>query len=130
MHVIDSPQMVTSPSTSYPNLTALPRIAAEQILALDCTLLSAHAGVIPLEGVNHHTFNALTAEMLAKLAPTVVIMPLFTTEHDALAMVEALEALSFTGRIVVMAPALPNPKLVERELRAAGPGVRLTLVTP
>lgn len=122
--------MVASPGKTYPKLVALPTAAAEQVLALDCARLLAPAGPIPLEGVTHRRFADLTAALLAEVTPAVVIMPLFAPEHDALSMIEALEALAFTGRIMVVAPALPRPKLVERELRAAGPGERLTLVTP
>jgi hypothetical protein len=39
-----------------------------------------------------------------------------------------LQALGFGGAITVLSPRLPRPLLVEAELRALGPGHRLTLL--
>ena len=126
--------MVATSDKPYPKLVALPNDAAERVLALDCARLLAPAGPIPLTGalsnIAHHRFTDLTAALLTQIDATVIVMPLFSADHDALSMIEALQALGFTGRILVIAPALPRPALVERELRAAGPGTRLTLVTP
>ncbi|NBZ86001.1 hypothetical protein GV832_00260 [Rhodobacteraceae bacterium CYK-10] len=72
----------------------------------------------------------LSAALLAELRPDRIVLPLFTGSCDAMTVVEQLEALRYAGKIVVIAPPLPKPTLVERELRGAGPGDRLTLVTP
>ena len=45
-------------------------------------------------------------------------------------MVEALMHLGYAGAISVIAPRLPDRAMVERELRALGPGLRLRLVSP
>ena len=122
--------MVANRSTSYPRLVDLPTGDAERVLALDCARLMVPDGPIPLQGVAHRRFVELSAALLAEVAPSVVVMPLFSADQDAMAVIEALEGMGFKGRILVIAPALPRPALVERELRAAGPGERLTLVTP
>ncbi len=127
---IDSVLMVPPRSNPYPRLADLPQAAEEGFLALECTGLLAPDGPIALNGVVHCRFDALTAALLHQIAPSTIVMPLFAADHDALTMVEALEALHFTGRILVIAPHLPRPQLVERELRAAGPGPRLLLVSP
>ncbi len=114
----------------YPRLVDLPQAAEERFLALECALLLAPGGPIDLPGVVHARFATLTAALLLEVAPSTVVLPLFASEHDALSMVERLEELGFAGRILVIAPRLPRPQLVERELRAAGPGQRLLLVSP
>lgn len=121
--------MASIHGSSYPRLADLPQ-GGERVLALEAADLIAPNGPIPLEGVAHRRFAELRPALLAELAPTVVVMPLFSAGQDALSMIEALEAAGFAGRILVIAPTLPRPRLVERELRAAGPGDRLTLMTP
>ena len=117
-------------STTYPRLDDLPTGDADRVLALDCTGLLAPEGPIALNGVINRRFADLGAALLDELKPTVVVMPLFYLDQDAMTVVEALQAMGFSGRILVIAPQLPRPALVERELRAAGPGERLTLVSP
>lgn len=117
-------------ATSYPRLAALTQGAAERILALDCARVLAPRGPIPLPGAVHHLFAHLDADLLADLMPSVVVTRLFAGYYDAVSVIERLAELDYTGRIFVIAPALPRPHLVEHELRAAGPGARLMLVTP
>jgi hypothetical protein len=122
--------MVAHPPNACPRLSDLPQGADDRCVALDCAGLFAPDGPIPLNGVQHVPFAGLTAARLRELAPTIVILPLFSATHDAIAVVETLQAFGFSGRIMVIAPNLPRPQLVERELRAAGPGTRLMLVSP
>lgn len=102
----------------------------EVTLALDCALLLGEAGPFPIAGAIHLGFADLTAETMATHKPTLIIMPLFGTNHDATCAIELLESLTYQGRIVVLAPDLPKPRLVERELQSLGPGPRLTLICP
>lgn len=107
-------------------------------------------------------FAALDAATLARLQPDLVVFALFGPPlfgpplygpalfgpalfgpaqtnaaeqgppQDAIAVIERLLALGYAGRMVVICPTLPAPKLVEAELRSAGtgggPGPRLTLL--
>lgn len=122
--------MVISHPLRSLRLVDLPSPADDRILALDCAHLIAPAGPIELDNVTHQAFANLSRDLLERLAPTTILMPLFAGAQDALSMVETLEALGYGGRLIVIAPALPRPALVQRELRAAGPGERLFLVTP
>jgi hypothetical protein len=114
------------------NATAILPIAigGEQVIALDCELLlgqdSPHSGAT----VTHLRFADLTADLLASTRASLIILPLFAPSYDAMTAVETLEDLGYAGKLTVLAPALPKPRLVERELRAIGPGPRLTLVSP
>jgi hypothetical protein len=81
------------------------------------------------DGTVHLGTSDLTTRTLADCNPTVIILPLWHTEVDAIHMIQTLEDLAYQGEILVLAPSLPRPALVEQELRAEGPGKRLRLVT-
>ncbi|MEO8245225.1 MAG: hypothetical protein ABI832_23370 [bacterium] len=99
-------------------------------LALDCDQVLGHSGPLPRQNIYHLRFSDLAAPLLAKLGPDLVILPLFASYYDANVAVEALQQLGYSGRITVLAPKLPRPRLVERELQVLGPGKRLTLISP
>ncbi|MGV8986229.1 MAG: hypothetical protein ACOH2H_08100 [Cypionkella sp.] len=115
---------------SHPKLVDVSYAPTDRFLALDCAAMFAPDGPIPQRNVTHRKFDDLTPAEFAELAPTTVVMLLFSGAQDALLMVEALESLGFRGNIFVIAPPLPRPAVVERELRLAGPGDRLMLVSP
>lgn len=104
--------------------------AGQVVVALDCTLLLGDQGPFQVKGLIHRSFADLGAEFLARLQPSLLVLPLFTSGYDAVIAVEALEVLGYRGRIAVLAPHLPKPHLVERELQVLGPGARLVLITP
>lgn len=122
--------MPTPPTVLYPRLAELPAAREERVLALDCQGLIAPKGPIPLPGAVQRASAELSAALIAELQPERIVLPLFAGPCDAMTVIEELEALGYRGKIVVIAPRLPKPALVERELRAAGPGERLFLVTP
>ena len=113
-------------------LTALSSMleAGQPVVALDCAVLLGEQGPFGVKGVLHHSFAELDAAFLARIQPSLLVLPLFAASYDAAVAVETLEALGYQGRIAVMAPDLPKPRLVERELQVLGPGARLVLVTP
>lgn len=98
------------------------------ILALNCDVLLGTPETVPNVGLTHSLYAELDADLLARTAPDLVIIPLFTADHDANAMIERLVALGYGGKVAVLAPPLPNPPLVEREL--GGLGLQVTLVCP
>jgi hypothetical protein len=101
---------------------------AETVMALSCDLFLGPQGPMPMTGVTHLTLDGVDADLLRHLRPTLVITPLFTADHDATATIERLVALGYTGRVTILAPKLPNPRLVEREL--ASLGLAVTLISP
>ena len=115
----------------YPKSSPQPAdLPKDCVLALDCRALVDGAGPLPVSGAVHRRFADLGAGLLADLKPVQVILPLFGSGYDAMAAIEELERLQFTGQITVIAPKLPRPRLVERELRSLGPGTRLSLISP
>ena len=100
------------------------------VLAMDCAELFGPDGPLESTGLIHVSFTMLTADFLASVQPAWVIVPLFATTHDATTAIAQLAAIGYGGRIAVLAPPLPKPRLVEQELRALGPGARLVLISP
>lgn len=103
---------------------------SEGAIACDCDMFFGPAGPLHMPGITHMRFEDLTAQVLTARQPGLIVLPLFSAGYDATAAVEQLEALGYRGRITVLAPPLPRPALVERELRALGPGARLVLISP
>ncbi len=72
----------------------------------------------------------LTAEMLTHVA--LVICTLFPMPqdqyNDAVSVVDTLVELGFRGDVVVLAPPLLRPKMVESELRSISIGMTLRLL--
>lgn len=66
--------------------------------------------------------------LLATMAPDRVICPLFAENYDALVVAQLLTKLGFGGTLVVVAPDLPNPRMVEREIRNQAGGIKVQVV--
>jgi hypothetical protein len=71
---------------------------------------------------------ALDAGLLARLRPEWIVFPLIEGRYDAPQVIETLAALGYAGRACVIAPPLPNRRMVEVELRAICPALNLLLV--
>ncbi len=99
--------------------------AGTVVVALDCEALLG-----TVAGLSHARFDGVDAGFLASVNPGLIIVPLFAANYDAAMAVDLLEDLGYLGRIAVLAPILPRPRLVERELRSLGPGERLVLISP
>ena len=115
-----------SPKAALHRLTVRP---GDGILAIDCEDL-LRAIDFDADKIAHHAAWDLSAELITRLRPAVVMLPLFLPQSDAMTLIEALEAMGYHGQIIVLGPKLPKPDLVEQELRGLGPGSRLRLVTP
>lgn len=105
-------------------------VERKQILALDCAILLDSAKPGPHSGAIIARFADLGIDMLQSVRPDLIVLPLFAPVQDAVTMIETLIAIGYRGDITVLAPALPRPSLVERELRALGPGNKLRLLVP
>jgi len=98
---------------------------AERLLAITLTGV-ALSGLMELVST---PLSGLTAALLTEMRPDRIVTPLFSGGVDATLVVERLEALNYRGAITVIGPPLPRPALVQAELRALGPGLRLTLIS-
>lgn len=77
----------------------------------------------------HCQSQNLTPLFLSETGPDCLIFALFGPALDAYQMIALVMQLNYRGALLVIAPALGKPAMVERELRALGPGARLTLVS-
>lgn len=97
----------------------LPHVALEDIGRL-IGLASDRVHACPLAG--------LTPARLAQVAPHVVLSPLAWAEADAWEAARRLHEIGYRGRYLALAGALPDTRLVEREIAAAAPGIDFRLV--
>lgn len=72
--------------------------------------------------------DKIDAVLLATMAPDKVICPLFSDNYDALVVAQLLTKLGFGGTLMVVAPDLPNPRMVEREIRNQAGGLKVAVV--
>ena len=76
------------------------------------------------------SYADLSARVLSQILPDLVVMPLFGAGFDAIEALAQLDRFGFRGDVVVRTPYLPNNRIVERELCALVPNLRVRLVGP
>lgn len=69
----------------------------------------------------HTRFTHLNAALLARVTPDVILSPLMGSGFDILDLCDCLAVLGFRGRLVALAPRLPNLRIVATEVRAHAP---------
>ncbi len=74
-------------------------------------------------------FAQLCPEELARIAPDLVVFPLFNATLDAIVVLTRLNELGYTGRCLVLTPRLPKPHLIEAELRGYKGAMEVQLLT-
>ncbi|MES2434700.1 MAG: hypothetical protein V4586_12860 [Pseudomonadota bacterium] len=74
-------------------------------------------------------FAQLCPAELARIAPDLVVFPLFSATLDAIVVLTRLNELGYAGRCLVLAPRLPKPHLIEAELRASQGAMQVQLLT-
>lgn len=72
--------------------------------------------------------EAVTGTVLERLRPPAVAMALFCPANDAARLLSRLERVSYRGRVALLSPPLPRPRMVERELRGQFPKLRIWVV--
>lgn len=73
-------------------------------------------------------FPTITAGVFDRIAPLAVGLALFCPRLDATVVLDRLLRIGFRGRILVLAPPLPDPGLVQRDLAALYPALRLRVL--
>ena len=74
------------------------------------------------------TFGDVGPDLIANTAPDIIVSPLFNGAFDAAELAERLDELGYEGRYVVLAPPLPHPEVIERDVLSAGPGVQVEVL--
>lgn len=88
-------------------------------------LIGAVAGP---EGAPRAAFLRLDATLLARVNPQRVICALFAGDSDAMMVAERLAELGWRGVLTVLAPGLPNRRMVQQELQAIAPWITVEVV--
>lgn len=70
----------------------------------------------------------ITKDRMADLQNTRMGCELFAGQDDAFAIISALSEAQFTGHLTVIAPPLPDPAMVERELQEMAGRLSVTLI--
>jgi len=73
-------------------------------------------------------FDELDRDMLADIAPDVVLSTLMAADFDAVDVARCLSALGFKGRYRALTNVLPNPDAVRAEVQAAAAGLDFDLL--
>jgi hypothetical protein len=84
--------------------------------------LPAHVTALPI------SFSALEHKLVTSVAPTKVVVPLMARGFDAADVVEQLVECGYQGSLWVLAPKLPNRRMVERELRSMAAGIMVEVI--
>lgn len=66
---------------------------------------------------------------LARIAPDLVVFPLFSASLDATVILTRLNELGYRGRCLILTPRLPKPHLIEAELRGYSGAMQIALLT-
>jgi len=74
-------------------------------------------------------FAQLCPEELARIAPDLVVFPLFSATLDAVMILARLSELGYRGRCLILTPRLPKPHLIEAELRSHQGEMQIELLT-
>lgn len=94
-------------------------------------IFDAIAGAFPPEVVQITLpYAQLNARAISQILPDLIIIPLFGPGFDAIEVLGQLERFGFRGEVLVRSPGLPNSSLVERELAAIVPNLRVRLTGP
>lgn len=72
---------------------------------------------------------ALTPAWLSGRPIATIVCPLIGVQVDAISVIEHLNAIGFRGHLTVVAPRVPNPAMVHRELCAAAE-FEVVLISP
>lgn len=74
-------------------------------------------------------FASLNAVELARIAPDMVVFPLFSATLDAIVVLTRLNELGYSGRCLVLTPRLPKPQLIAAELHSYKGAMQVELLT-
>lgn len=73
-------------------------------------------------------FSALEQKLVSSVSPTKVVVPLMARGFDAADVVEQLASCGYQGSVWVLAPKLPNRRMVERELKSLASGIQVEVI--
>ena len=73
-------------------------------------------------------YDEVTAELIRRLSPAVVISSVIAATFDAFDLAQHLRAVGYGGPYRALTPRLPDPDLVRREVASCAPGLDFELL--
>ena len=81
-----------------------------------------------LGSIQFSSIEDVTEEILDRLRPSVVISPALSRRFDCIDLAQILCSYSYKGRYRAVSHELPNPTMVEREIRQLCPGLDFAIL--
>ena len=81
-----------------------------------------------LDGFQFITISDLSADLVRKADPEIILSPLVADDFDVVDVAEKLVLLGFQGRYRAIAPSLPDARLVLEEVRSFAPQLDFDLL--
>ena len=79
---------------------------------------------LPMDGSVHFvSIEDVTDVLMSRLCPSVVLSPALTDRFDCIDLAMILHGIEFKGRYRAISGELPNPRMVENEIRQLCPGL-------
>lgn len=75
-------------------------------------------------------FDALSADVIRRMAPDKVICWLFCARYDVHDVADMLQAAGYRGQFLAVAAHLPRKGMITREIRSRFPGLDFRLICP
>lgn len=102
------------------------------LLALggDPYLHSLSTDIYRISHVTHARFSTMTAQDFDDQSIHLVASVPFCDQTDCVEIGQHLDKIGFQGIYLIMVPPLPNPTLIERELRQLYPRLNFRVHTP
>lgn len=84
---------------------------------------------LPLDSaITFIEFRELSAELLDRLGPDIILSPLLCSSFDCMDLAQVLDGFGFRGRYRAMSAQVPQPELIRREVHACCPRLDFDLV--
>lgn len=91
-------------------------------------MVVAHGHSTGSQSVPRVPFTDLTASVLRKHCPDLILTPLISKDFDAVDLAARLKRLGYGGRLRVLSAPLPNVPMVEHEIARRSRGVDTAIV--
>lgn len=122
----------TTMARSLLQMLDLPAAPTAEPLALLVGLAAddVPAGAAPLTSARLESLPFILLHAALAMAPWVrcVVSPLVNEQFDAMDLALELDAAAYRGHYFIMAPPLPRPDIIRRELRQIAPQVEIDLL--
>ncbi len=88
-----------------------------------------HGRLLPSEnGIAFASFDDVTGILLGRICPTVIMSPVLAHRFDCIDLATVLHQLDFRGRYRAIASDMPDPEMIEREIKHLCPHLNFAVL--